>query len=127
MGGRDPITGRRQTDALHQGYVRGAVGADIAEIFAAQREKAAVSVEGEFGRHRKVAAHVVAGKGLVAFAGPLHRSANLARTPGDERELGEKAVSRTKIAADFVGEDADRFKWHAEDRGQLLFLTHDAA
>src|SRR5262249_34854272 len=73
------------------------------------------------------AAHVVAEKGLVALAGPFDRPANLARTPRDERELGEKAVFRTKIAADFVSDDTDRFKWHAEDRGKLLFLAHDAA
>ena len=40
---------------------------------------------------------------------------------------GEKAVFCTKIATDFVGDDADRVKRHAEDRGQLLFLAHDAA
>ena len=40
---------------------------------------------------------------------------------------GKKLFFRTKIAADLVGDNADRFKRHAEDRGKLLFLAHDAA
>ncbi len=83
--------------------------ADIAEIRRAQRQKAAVGVEREFGGHREIAAHIVADKRLVAFGRPFDRASDPARAPGDHREFGKEAVARAEIAADLAGDDAHGF------------------
>ena len=84
-------------------------------------------IEREFGRHREIAAHIIADKRLVALGRPFHRPADAARAPGDQREFGKEAVARAEIAADLAGDDAHAFHRHAENRRQLLFLPYDSA
>ena len=103
------------------------MGADIAEIVAAQREKAAVGVERELGRDGEIAAHIVGDECLGAFAGPFDRPSDAARRPDHQREFRKEAVAGAEIAADLAGDDADIVERHAENRRDFLLLPHDAA
>jgi hypothetical protein len=47
------------------------VSADIADVRAAQREKAALGIERKFGFDEEIASLIVAEKGLVPFACPF--------------------------------------------------------
>ena len=127
VGRGNTVPGRGQAHAFDQRDVRRAVSADIAEVFGAQREKAAGGIEREFGRDGEIAAHIVADKRLVAFARPFNWTPDTARAPGDEREFGEKRVACAEIAADLAGDDAHGFHGHVKDRRELAFLAHNAA
>ena len=50
------------------------MGADIAEVVRTQRQKVAVGVQGELGRHGEITAHIVADERLGAVAGPFYRT-----------------------------------------------------
>ena len=69
-----------------------------------QRDDAAVLIEAEFGVIDLVAAMIVGHEGLAAVAAPFHRTAGLARRPGDDAEFGIDLAANAEAAAD-VGRD----------------------
>ena len=94
------------------------MGADIADVGAAQGEETAVGVERQLGVDREIAALVVAEERLLPLAGPFHRAAEAPRRPGDQREFRDRSVAGAEIAADLARDDAHRVLRHAEDRRQ---------
>ena len=102
---RHPIDRGEQFGALHQRHVHHAVRAGVADHRAAHREEPALLVQRQLQRDRLVAALIVAGEGLRAFAGPLHRAAEALGRPYHQRELRIEGVARAVVAADVAAFD----------------------
>src|SRR5262245_63672355 len=103
------------------------MGADIAQVRAAQRQEIALRVERELGADEEIASLEIAEEGLVPLAGPLDRPADAPRGPGHQRELRIERIAGAEIAADVAGDDTHALRRHAEDGGELVLLPHDAA
>src|SRR5262249_28392121 len=101
--------------------------ADIADVRAAQREKAAVGFKRKFGFDEEIAPLIVAEKSLLAFARPFDRAADAPRCPGHQREFGIERVARAEIAAHVAGTDANALPRDVEDAGELVLLSDGAA
>ena len=124
---RHPIDARHHLHALlHHGEI-GGVGAEIAEIGAAHRQKLALVVERQLGFDGEIARLVVAQERLVALDDPFHRPAELLRRPGHQRELGVDHAAGAEIAADVLHQHADFFRRHVEHGGEIVLQPHRAA
>src|SRR4029450_4141401 len=96
-GGRNAVDARHQRDALGERHERDGVGADIAEVRAAQRQEMSLGVERELGADEEVAPLEVAEEGFVPLAGPLDRTADAPRGPGHQRELRIERVAGAEV------------------------------
>src|SRR5262249_46111102 len=124
MRGRDAVDAADNADALAQRDDRGGIGADIAEVRAAQRQKPAVGVKRELSLAHEVAALVIAEERLGALAGPLDRSADFAGGPDQQGEFRKQRILRAEIAPDVIGDDAHRLERHVEDARDLSLLPY---
>ena len=99
----------------------------MVRIPAAHCDKLAIAVERQLGLDRQVARLIIAEEGLAALAGPLDRTADLARRPGHQCEFRIERAARPEIAADLVHDDPHLVLWDAEDLGELLLRPDGAA
>ena len=84
----------------------GQIGAHVGQRRDAQRQEIAVRVQRHLGGADMVAAVRVGHEAFVALGGPLHRPAQLAGGPGDDRLLGVVVDLRAEAAADVGRHDA---------------------
>ena len=124
---RNAIDARHDVQAFAQRHELRSIGADIAEIGAAQAEEFSVCVERELGDHRQVAAMEIADETFGAVAVPLHRAPDAPRRPGQQGVFGKEAVARAEISAHVAAHRAALLFGHVQHRGQDLPLAHHAA
>ena len=124
---RNAIDARHDVEAFAQRHELRGVGADIAEIGAAQAEEFPVGVEREFGAHSQVAAMEIADETFGAVAVPLHRASNAPRRPGQQRVFGKEAVAGAEVSAHVAAHRAALLFGHVQHCGQDLPLAHHAA
>ena len=124
---RHAVDARHHLHALlHHGEI-GGVGAEIAEIGAAHREKLALVIERELGFDDEIARLIVAQERFAALDDPFHRPAELFRRPGDQRKFRIDHAAGAEIAADVAHQDADLLRRHAEHGGEIVFQADGAA
>ena len=121
------IDARHDAEAFAQRREMRAIGADIAEIGAAEGEEIAVRVERQLGLERQVAALVIGEEAFAAVGEEFDRPAELLRRPGQQRVFGEEGVARAEIAAHVAAHRAALLVRHAERAGEGLALAHHAA
>ncbi len=102
------VDARHDLDPLVEGAEGERVRALVDEIGAAHRQKAAVLVERQLGRHREIARLVVGLEIFAALASPFDRPADPLRGPGDDREFRVEAAAGAEIAADILHHDTRR-------------------
>ncbi len=103
------------------------MGAEIAEVRAADGEEAALGVERQLGFGDQIAGLIVAEQRFVPLDDPFHRPAEFARRPGHQRELGIDHAAGAEIAADVAHQHAHVLGWHAENGGEVVLEPHRAA
>ena len=79
---RDVVDPRHDAEAFAQRREMRAIGADIAEIGAADGEEIAVPIERQLGARRQIAALVIGEEAFAAVGEEFHRPAELLHGPG---------------------------------------------
>jgi hypothetical protein len=103
------------------------MGAQVADVGAAQAKEISLLVERQLRLDREVAALIVAEERFAPLAGPLHRAAHLARGPRQQRVFREEEIARAEIAAHVLAGAAHLLGRQSQDRSELHALDGDAA
>ncbi len=127
MRGGNAVEPAHDADALAQRDDRGRIGADVAQVRAAQRQERPARVERQFGLADEIAALVIAEESFAALARPFHRAADFFRSPHQHGMLRKHRILGAEIAADVAGNDADGLEGNVEDFRDLALLPNHAA
>ncbi len=93
--------------------------ADVARVECAVREERSVRVERQLRVDHEIAGMAVADHRLATIPRPLHRSTHALGRPRNQRILRIAGIPGAVAAADFARDDADGFRGHAEDHGDI--------
>ena len=94
-------------DPLGERDKRNRAGSQIAGVYRAEGQKAAILVERKLRLGGQVAAVEISGECIAALARPFDRPPHSSRRPGDQRKIWIGVVADPEISADIARDHAD--------------------